>query len=70
MKIAYARVSTKQQNLDMQLTAQDCEEKVFTFNNIKRKAYRPFITAAGLQKPEHVTIPRIRFIVMQRMMRR
>jgi len=48
----------RRNKLIIRLTAQDCEEKVFIYKNIKRKAYRLFMTAAGLRKPEAATVPR------------
>ena len=44
--------------LVIRLTAQQSETKVFTYNNIKRKAYRLFITSAGLREPKIATVPR------------
>ncbi|MDR0836432.1 MAG: hypothetical protein LBN11_07645, partial [Tannerella sp.] len=39
------------------ITAQECETKDFSFNNIYRKAYRMFIPADGLYLPTPLKIP-------------
>lgn len=41
----------------IRLTAQECETKDFTYNNITRKAFRLFDTADGLYLPRPVQIP-------------
>jgi hypothetical protein len=42
------------------LTAQESESKTFIHNNIKRKAYRLFMTADGLYSPRPATVARNR----------
>jgi hypothetical protein len=54
--------SNKTMKVIIQITAQECEAKKFTYKNIERKAFRLHLTADGLTAPRPALVPRNFFI--------